>query len=188
MIDLLNASCPGDHATQKTTPTSCGNSACAFFISAIDDRKFALVNAGLGECAGDSTNPFTGFSERLPKWNDKLIRQKYAKYCGLPFGIPLWAKHATIMCASVHASVRERARPPKPAHAHSSSSAAISHTHTPLPWVCERARPKLCAQTRIPHSISQMHTQPGTVKLTPPSPETCYGAAVMIDMMLGYTL
>jgi hypothetical protein len=47
MIDLLNASCPRDHATQKTTPTSCGTSACAFFISAIDDRKFALVKAGL---------------------------------------------------------------------------------------------------------------------------------------------
>jgi len=93
MIDLLNASCPRDHATQKTTSTSCGTSACAFFISAIDDRKFALVKAGLQECADDSTNPFTGFSDWLPKWNDELIRHHYAKYCGLPFGIPLWAKN-----------------------------------------------------------------------------------------------
>jgi hypothetical protein len=94
MIDLLNASCPRDHATQKTTPTSCGTSACAFFISAIDDRKFALVKAGLQECAGDSTNPFTGFSDWFPKWNDELIRHQYAKYCGLPFGVYLWAKHS----------------------------------------------------------------------------------------------
>jgi hypothetical protein len=86
MIDLLNASCPRDHATQKTTSMSCGTSACAFFISAIDDRKFALVKAGLQECADDSTNPFTGFSDWLPKWNDELIRHHYAKYCGLPFG------------------------------------------------------------------------------------------------------
>ena len=30
-----------------TTPRSCGTSVCASFISAMDDRKFALVRAGL---------------------------------------------------------------------------------------------------------------------------------------------
>ena len=41
-------SCPGNPDMQNaTTPRSCGTSVCASFISAMDDRKFALVRAGL---------------------------------------------------------------------------------------------------------------------------------------------
>ena len=41
-------SCPGNPDMQNaTTPRSCGTSVCASFISAMDDRKFTLVRAGL---------------------------------------------------------------------------------------------------------------------------------------------
>jgi hypothetical protein len=119
--------------------------------SPVCERAFACAQ----KCAGDTTNPYSGYSDWLPKWNDELIRQHYAKYCGLPFGIPLWVKHSTMACAracmrpcvSVRVHRRQRTRTHSP-------SAAISHTHTAFPWVCERSRPKLCAHA---HSLTLFH-------------------------------
>ena len=50
MLMTTACSCPADPATLKLSPTSCGTSACASFISTIDDRKFNLVKTGLTVC------------------------------------------------------------------------------------------------------------------------------------------
>jgi len=85
----------------------------------------------------------------------------------------------------VHASVRERARPPTPAHAHSLTLRSYFTRAYCLLMGVRACASKIVRARALTHAISHMHTQPGTVKLTPPSPDTCYGAAVMIDMMLG---
>jgi len=77
-------------------------------------------------------------------------------------------------CASIHASARALTHPQE-----------LFHTRILPSYGCASVRVQNCAHTRTTHAISHVHTQPGTVKLTPPSPDTCYGAAVMIDMMLG---
>ena len=50
MLMTTACSCPADPVTWKHSPTSCGTSACASFISTLDDRKFKLVKTGLEVC------------------------------------------------------------------------------------------------------------------------------------------
>ena len=95
-------------------------------------------------------------------------------------------------CASTHASARAVTHSQRLFHtriqpSHRCTSVAPGLVHpSPCPTAADFMYALCCARARaLTHAISRAHTQPGTVKLTPPSPDTCYGAAVMIDMMLG---
>jgi len=110
--------------------------------------------------AGDE-NPYRGLSGWLPWWTDKHLRMYYAKFCMLPPGESAVETRALItsLLTRVHARLHMRRCASVCVHAQRRCPHAHAHSHT--------------------RSRTRAHT--GTVKLTPPSPETCYGAAIVVD-------